>query len=420
MLRSSIQRYGVLGLLCTSAALAYLMRNSIGAAESTIRADLGLTKEQSGALISAFFWPYALCQLPAAALAQRIGNVRALAIFGLVWSSACAAFSIGDYATMVAARVVMGIGQAGLVPAAMGMMSVWFPRSMQGGASGSFAAAMSVGSIVAAPLTGMLSIESGWRSMFLWYAAPGVVWAIWFSMRVRDRPELGLQDESDAEPKGVRTMPFGAGEAELGWGRLLFCSPVMLLCCQQVCRAAGYIFFASWFNTYLQEARGLTVVRSGFLTVMPLLGDVGGSFLGGVISDSLLRRTGSARLARQVFSAVAMLGCATLVGSSRWVERSESAVVLISLGMFCAAVGNPCANVVAMGLGGRHVAVLSGLNNMCGNLGAASFPMVVPMLLRGDGSWDTVLNVFVGLYLVAAAAWFAMGNLAGLQSRDEG
>jgi hypothetical protein len=53
------------------------------------------------------------------------------------------------------------------------------------------------------------------------------------------------------------------------------------LCAQQFCRAAGYIFFASWFATYLQEARGVTILGSGWLTTLPLLADVTGCMFGG-------------------------------------------------------------------------------------------------------------------------------------------
>jgi ACS family glucarate transporter-like MFS transporter/ACS family D-galactonate transporter-like MFS transporter len=64
-----------------------------------------------------------------------------------------------------------------------------------------------------------------------------------------------------------------------------------------------------------------------------------------------------------------------------------------------------------MRIGGQHVATLSALNNMCGNVGAAAFPLVVPVLLRSAAGWDAVLNVFVGLYLVASAAWLLMRDV---------
>lgn len=401
-------RFKVLGALCIAAALAYLMRNAIGPAESTIRSDLGLTREQSGLLISAFFWPYALCQIPAAALTQRIGFVKSLSLFAAVWSLACAGFAFGDYRTMVGARALMGVAQAGIVPGAIGMLAGWFPRATQGASSGAFSAAMSIGNIVTAPLTAWLSAGAGWRAMFVWYAIPGLLWAAWFVRRGSNSPS----DDATVNAGEVRLIQHGQSEVQASksaaWSGLLLSGPVLLLCLQQICRAAGYIFFASWFTTYLQEARGLTLVHSGALTMLPFVGDVGGSFFGGVISDAVLHRTGNPRIARQWVSAVAMAACALLVWLAARVEGSLPAVCIISIGMFCAGVGNPCANAVAMRLGGAHVAAVSGLNNMCGNLGAAAFPMVVPLLLKTAAGWDLVLSLFAGLYVVAALSWFLM------------
>ena len=81
-------RFGVLAWLCAAAALAYVSRNAIAVAESTVRGDLGLTKEQSGWLMSAFFLSYALCQIPTAQFGQRAGSRRALPLFATVWSLA--------------------------------------------------------------------------------------------------------------------------------------------------------------------------------------------------------------------------------------------------------------------------------------------------------------------------------------------
>ena len=72
--RPTRKRFEVLALLTLAAAVAYLVRVAIGVAESTIREDLGLTLEQSGWFMGAFFWSYALLQVPAAGLTQRRGT----------------------------------------------------------------------------------------------------------------------------------------------------------------------------------------------------------------------------------------------------------------------------------------------------------------------------------------------------------
>jgi nitrate/nitrite transporter NarK len=56
-------------------------------------------------------------------------------------------------------------------------------------------------------------------------------------------------------------------------------------------------------------------------------------------------------------------------------------------------------------LGGPHVARLSAANNMCGNFGAAAFPIAVPWLLHHAGGWNAVLVGFGALYIIAAVFW---------------
>ena len=402
-------RFIVLAGLCAGAALAYFVRNGVGPAESTIRAELGISKEQSGMLMSAFFWPYALCQIPAAMLAQRMGSRWALSLYGVLWSLATAGLALGNLAVMIGSRAFMGVAQAGLVPVGTTVMSRWFPRTSQASASGAFGGFMSVGSIVAAPLTAWLVVSLGWRWMFVWYALPGLLWAVWFAVWFRNRPsEHPAVNEAEREliGQGERT---GTNEPGMLPWRLLITSPAVgCLCAQQFCRAAGYIFFASWFATYLQEARGVTILGSGWLTTLPLLADVTGCMFGGVLSDAVLRWTSNQRLARQGLSAIALLMCAGLIFSAWFVAQPVMAVLIISAGMFCAATANPCLGATVMSLGGPHVATVSATANMCGNLGAAAFPIAVPWLLAHAGGWNAVLGGFGALYIVAAVFWLMM------------
>lgn len=415
-MEASRTRYLVLGGLCAAASLAYFVRNGVGPAESTIRADLGLTKEESGLLISSFFWPYALCQIPAAMLAQRLGTRHALSLFAMLWSLATAGLALGSLGIMTASRAFMGVAQAGLVPVGIAAMSRWFPKSSQASVSGGFSGFMSVGSIVAAPLTAWLVITLGWRSMFVWYAVPGLLWAVWFAVWYRDRPSLhpSVNEAERALIEEGETPVEATEKAAVPWNVLLASPAMWFLCLQQFCRAAGYIFFASWFATYLQEARGVTILKSGWLTTLPLVADVTGCLFGGFLSDWILRRSGNRRLARQGLAVTALLLCAGLIATAWSVTDPVLAVLTISAGMFCAATANPVLAATVMNLGGPHVATVSATANMSGNLGAAAFPIVVPWLLANAGGWDAVLAGFASLYVIAAVFWFlirAKGSL---------
>src|SRR5262245_9793011 len=186
--RPTLVRFAVLTWLCGAAALAYVSRNAIAVAESSMRADLGLTKDQSGWLMSAFFISYAVCQIPGAWVGQRFGARHALPAFALAWSVATAAMAAGGLFMLIVARVVKGVAQAGLFPVSTGVIAKWFPKNNQAFATGALASFMSVGGAVGAALTGWLVLDIGWRWMFALYSLPGLFWAVWFWKWFRNAP----------------------------------------------------------------------------------------------------------------------------------------------------------------------------------------------------------------------------------------
>ncbi|MSU26342.1 MAG: MFS transporter [Pedosphaera sp.] len=426
-------RFIVLAGLCAAAALSYVSRNAIGVAESTVRADLGLTKEQSGWLMSAFFISYSVCQIPGAWVGQRFGARRALPTFAIVWSIATAATALGGFMNVLAMRVVKGVSQAGLFPICTGVVAKWFPKTGQAFATGALGSFMSVGGAVGAALTGWLVVEIGWRWMFVLYSLPGLLWAAWFWGWFRETPsehgavnaaerELiesarpltpalspdGGEGEEAAEPPCPRAGDCKSPAPPTPWLQLLTSPAMWCICGQQFFRAAGYMFFTSWFATYLQEARGVTILKSGFLTMLPLLAVVVGSLAGGVISDAVLKRTGSRRLARRGVAIISLGLCAVFTLSAYFFADALTAVLIISAGSFFAAVAGPCSYTITIDMGGEHVPTVNSVMNMTGNFGAMLFPLAVPLLLGKEQNWNIVLLTFGALYLGSALCWWLL------------
>lgn len=408
-------------------ALAYVARNAIATAESTIRSDLSLTKEQSGWLISAFYLSYALCQLPTSEYARARGSREALSVFAAIWSAATAAMAaatgiVGLFVT----RLIEGISQAGLIPASTMVVARWFPATGRAFATGALGSFMSVGGALGVWFTGLaldraVGLGWNWRLVLFLSGVPGFAWAIgfwwWFRNRPEDHPsvrpaELSLLSPSpSARPS--RDTPSAASlptPPPIPWLRLAVSPALWWICGQQLCRAAGYMFFTSWFATYLQETRGVGIARSGFLNMLPLLAVVFAGFVGGVLSDWLFRRTHRLDIARKYLGALSLFACALLIFRSRSIADPLVAVLVISAGSFFAALAAPCAYTITIDLGGDHVPTVNATMNMVGNLGAWAFPIVVPSLLTRFGSWDAVLVLFGSLYIVGAAFWLLLNT----------
>lgn len=401
-------RYRSLGWLVLAAALAYLCRNAVGVAESAIREDLELTLVQSGWFMGAFFWTYAIMQVPSGWFAQCRGTRIALTVFASGWCVATLGIAVAPaFWLLITAQLIMGVAQAGIFPASCNSIGHWTPMARRSLACGLLAAGMQIGAIVASGLTGDLLQNMHWRWVFALYAIPGIIWAVAFAIRFRNRPEessavneaeLALIRSGDATDEQVESKPFP-------WREIARTPAIYFLCGQQVCRAAGYMFFASWFPTFLQETRDISVRDSGYLQGFVLGGTLIGSIMGGWITDLIWRRTQNLRFSRSGVGAVCLFVCAVLILCAWFVKSVPLAVGLLTLGALFAALGGPCALTATIDIGGDHVPQVFGLMNMTGNFAAASTPILVGWLFERTENWNLVLLLFAGVYVLGALSW---------------
>ena len=251
----------------------------------------------------------------------------------------------------------------------------------------------------------------GWRWVFMAFAVPGIVWAIGFFSWFRDRPEqTAAVDSHELEliqlgrTENDAKQQFTHGD-QAGLLTIAF-SPVMLwLCGQQICRASGYMFFASWFPTFLQETRGVSVAQSGYLQGLVFGGTLAGCIFGGVLTDWIWRRTGGLRLSRSGVGAAALGACSLLILAAWFVQNAGLAMALLTLGAFFAALAGPAAFAATIDIGGSRVPQVFGLMNMVGNFAAAACPSVIGKLFEVTANWNLVLLLFAGVYFAGAICW---------------
>lgn len=420
--RPSHVRYLVLVALCTATLLAYVHRNAVSVVEKEIRADLGISEKAMGVAMAAFFLSYAVLQVPTGALARRWGSRRALPFFCVLDGIAMALGSLaGGLPTFLTARLALGTAQAGMLPAATSTVSSWFPPTERALASGSLGASLSIGAAVGATLTGLWVESLGWRLLFALFALPIFLWSAAFYWWFRERPEdhSWVNDGERAVIHGpTREAPAEVKEPT-PWGRLLLSWPMVCICGQQFFRAAAYMFYTSWFASYLREKHEVSVTTAGFLNSLPLYGVVIGSLVGGALSDFLLARTGSRRIGRAGVGVASMLLGAVCILAARPITDATLAVAIFSLGAVVSSFAAPCAYAITIDMGGRHVAPVFATMNMVGNFGAMLFPMVVPWVVGADRDWDRVLVMFAGIHVTAAVFWAFLDPRGTVFGRNE-
>src|SRR5260370_18363148 len=130
---TNARRWTIVGLLFTASLINYCDRAAISFALPLIAQDLGLRPEAKGLLLSAFFWSYALMQIPMGLCADRF-NLRWLYAGAFVWWSV--AQGLTGFATtlgmLIVFRVLLGFGEAIYLPAGPKIVSILFPPSGRG------------------------------------------------------------------------------------------------------------------------------------------------------------------------------------------------------------------------------------------------------------------------------------------------
>lgn len=411
-------RYFVLGLLCLSAVIAYIQRGALSVPAAEVAKDLLFPNlaQDMGSIQSAWYFFYGIMQLPSGWLADRIGSRPALSILMLVWSLATfgAAFADGFF-SLLFLWGLMGAAQAGAFPCAAKAIGQIFPETQRARATGILASGMAIGGAVAPylasqALAGFVPYAESfevhrWRILLAAYALPGFLWTLAFIILI---PKAFLP---------VTVKP-GATQSKVDWSLMISSVPLSLLCAQQFFRAAGMVFFMTWFPTFLQKTRDVTMNDSGLLTTIAGVGGVIGSMSGGFFSDWLLKRTGSTRLSRQGIAVLGMGACSLLIVASYFVNDVNGSIALITLGTFCATFGGVSGYTVAISYGGRHVATVFSTMNMFGNFGAALFPITAGWLVTRTDNWNIILFFFAFIMAIDAICW-AFLNPKGTLFGDE-
>jgi ACS family glucarate transporter-like MFS transporter len=262
-------RYVVLAVTTLASFLLYLDRICLAEVLSnpSVIQALKLTDAQIGWSLSAFFWSYALGQVPAGWISDRFGARRMLTIYILSWSlfTALTGWAVG-FVMLFALRLSVGVAQAGAYPTSGGVMSRWIPLAGRGTASSIVTFGGRLGGAVAPYTTSWLIPLCGWRVAMLFYGLVGAAVAGAFWRLFRDRPAkhpqcnaaeqalIAYGRPADAGPKAA-TPADRAAETALVIRAVLRSTSMGLMCVSQFTTNVGWVFLVTWLPTYLKTAR---------------------------------------------------------------------------------------------------------------------------------------------------------------------
>jgi sugar phosphate permease len=388
----------ILMLLCAMYFITYVDRVNIATAAPFIRHDLHLSNTRLGLVLSAFAIPYAFFQIFGGFLADRFGPRKLLFVVGLVWglSTVFTGFSVG-LTSLFAARLALGFGEGAAFPGATNAMSRWLPTDQHGFGQGITHAFARLGNAITPPVVAGIIMLFDWRASFWILGAISLVWAVLWVRYYRDRP--GDHPRVEEEELSELDERHRTGERPpVPWGPMLR----RILPLTFVDFTYGWMLwvYLTWIPSFFSESYSLKLKNFALFTMLVLLAGVIGDTFGGVLSDSLLRRTGSLRVARRLVLIIGLLGSFVFIVPTLFVHQLALVTVCLAVAFFFLELTNPVLWSVPMDLAPDHAGTAAGLMNTGFGVAGILSPAIFGLLVDQTGSWAVPFAVSAGLLLV--------------------
>jgi len=394
---ASRSRYTLLRFTFVLSIITFIDRVCIASAAPAIRQELGLSTVQMGWVFSAFTFAYAAFEIPSGWLGDVLGPRKVLMRIVLWWSAFTMASGLAwNFASLLIARFLFGVGEAGAYPNMSRSFSKWFPIRERGTAHGVVFMGSRVGAAAAPPLVVLIIAWAGWRAAFLIFGMLGLAWSVFWWRWFRDDPA----QHPSVSPEELTLITEGAQAREHPrlHVRDLLDPNLALICLMYFCIGYGLYFYLTWLPTYFKEARGFSTTRAALLAGAVLATGGVATLGGGWLTDTLVKKYGL-KVGRSI-GGVAMPLSGVFICAAALTQNALLAAVSMAL---AAAAADLCLSpswAMCHDVGGNAAGAVTGAMNTLGNLGGAISPLVVGYSVQWWGSWSTPLVITAGVYVL--------------------
>jgi ACS family D-galactonate transporter-like MFS transporter len=404
------RRWRIAFLLCFGVVVAYFDRVNLSVSQSALNASFGISTVAFGYLSSAYNGTYALMQIPCGLLLDRFGVGRVGRISTFLWSvasfGAAASPGIGGF---VAARFLLGIGEAPTFPANAKAIGYWFPASERSLATAITDSAAKFSTALGVPFLGILLLHFGWRWSF---AATGFISLFYFAMfclvyrnpsedQALSRAERDFiargaaQSESSVTVRRKASLWYLLRQPKvyglaLGWG------------------AYNYTFYLllAWLPSYLSISLHFDLLHSVTYTSIPwLFATLTDLAVGGWLVDGLIRRGWNPNAVRRSVLIGGMVMGFGILGAAH-PHSAASALFWISISIGGLAAAAPVAWTVPSLIAPREcVGTIGGIANLCGQIGGISAPIVTGYIVSATHRFSSAFITAAVILLFGIAGY---------------
>jgi len=377
----------------------------LGLLAPTLQTELKWNEDDYGNIVTAFQAAYALGFLFMGYVIDRFGPKIGYSIAITIWTIGHVAHGFGgSVASFMAARAVLGVGEAGHFPAVVRSSSEWFPQKERAYAIGWVNSGTTVGVILTAPTLWlfMQALGLGWRETFIYSGAFGVVllglW-LWLYSNPRESGKV-----SEDELKWIEHDPPEKIE-KIGWSRIVRKREAWAFASAKFLTDPVWFLMLFWLPKYFSTTYNvdLKIVLLPMI-IMYLLSDVG-SIAGGWFSSRLIQQGRTPNFARKVTMIIAGL-CVLPLLFVTGVSNMWLAVLLIGIAL----AGHQAFSTNLLSIPPdmfpkRAVGSVIGLGGFAGGVGGMIMAKSTGLVLDAtQGNYTIIFAMCTTVYFLAVAA----------------
>lgn len=338
-------RWWIISLIFLAAVLNYVDRQTLSALAPTIQKDLGMDDHDYANVVNIFLVAYTIAYLISGKIVDKLGTRKGTLVFVIWWSIANMLTAAAQgMRSMSSYRFLLGLGEAGIWPAASKVVSEWFPARERGLAIGFYTMGATIGATCAPyiviPLAtypyaqsfpwlqDLLGQGTGWRLAFIITGAAGLLWLIpWLMLYRSPRQSANLSPSELALIEEGEVVEENAPKQESWtWKQVLTFRPTWLLLIGRLITDPVWYFYQFWFAKYLSTERGVSQEQLTITWVIYAAAGVG-SVLGGWWSGQLIKKGKSPVVGRMWV----MLICALLVPLSPFISMVTGLTLTLTI-----------------------------------------------------------------------------------------
>jgi ACS family sodium-dependent inorganic phosphate cotransporter len=407
---SSLAPRHLVVLLCFLATLtAYVERTGFSIAYTSMAHDASLDEATKGAVLSAFFWGYALSQIPGGWAAHKYGGDTMLSISFFLWSTASILTpgSASNVKATILARLCVGVAQGFLIPSVHTVLSIWIPATERARAVSLTTSGMYLGSALAMEVLPILARHMGPPFLLRFVGVVGLLWlAAWRATNRRltavtnstKLPVLsgaaigivaggglgGIVSNSNTDNSNSSGTPLhnkntsdrlGAAMTMTGrpgstpWKAMLTSPALWAIVTNNFTFHYAFYVIMNWLPTYFDSLLGTPIAALGPAKCLPYLAMFAASNAGGWAGDALIiNKMATVGGARKLVNTV---GFWTTAGALLLFSSAQG----VAAGIFCTTLCLATAgfarggfSVNHMDIAPKYAGVVMGISNTAGTV----------------------------------------------------